>query len=129
MRKQLIADQSQHFLAVSFLFQVAPADLLLVLDRPRLVGPMPVEASRNRGFRKTAPIRRSARFIALRYEGRSLTKAIAECFSRGELVDAFQYGASRDLTGYEDGTEIPTGDTPQVLDRQLTAEIRLQREE
>jgi putative iron-dependent peroxidase len=27
-----------------------------------------------------------------------------------KVIDAFQYGPSRDLTGYEDGTENPTGE-------------------
>jgi putative iron-dependent peroxidase len=35
---------------------------------------------------------------------------LSAAFQVDDIVDAFQYGASRDLTGYEDGTENPTGD-------------------
>jgi len=41
---------------------------------------------------------------------RALEAALAPAFGVATIVDAFQYDASRDLTGYEDGTENPQGD-------------------
>ena len=35
---------------------------------------------------------------------------LSAAFEVDDIVDAFQYGDSRDLTGYEDGTENPKGD-------------------
>jgi putative iron-dependent peroxidase len=35
---------------------------------------------------------------------------LAPAFEPTAVLDSFQYGASRDLTGYEDGTENPVGD-------------------
>ena len=40
---------------------------------------------------------------------RAIEAAVAPTLRTTTIVDAFQYGASRDLTGYEDGTENPTG--------------------
>jgi putative iron-dependent peroxidase len=40
---------------------------------------------------------------------RAIDSAVAPALRTAAIVDAFQYGASRDLTGYEDGTENPTG--------------------
>ena len=37
-------------------------------------------------------------------------RALAPAFEPTNVVDSFQYGLSRDLTGYEDGTENPEGD-------------------
>lgn len=42
--------------------------------------------------------------------GRSITAQLLPAFHRNRLVDGFMYDASRDLSGYEDGTENPTGD-------------------
>jgi putative iron-dependent peroxidase len=41
---------------------------------------------------------------------RAIESAAAPALRTAAIVDAFQYDASRDLTGYEDGTENPTGD-------------------
>ena len=42
---------------------------------------------------------------------RRFEKALGEAFALQGVVDTFQYGSGRDLTGYEDGTENPTGDS------------------
>jgi putative iron-dependent peroxidase len=41
---------------------------------------------------------------------RSICDALDDAFDCGEVIDAFQYGNSQDLTGYEDGTENPKGE-------------------
>jgi putative iron-dependent peroxidase len=41
---------------------------------------------------------------------RLVRRALAGAFRLEHIIDAFQYGASLDLTGYEDGTENPKGD-------------------
>lgn len=41
---------------------------------------------------------------------RALLGAVAPAFDAVQVIDAFQYRDSRDLTGYEDGTENPKGD-------------------
>lgn len=41
---------------------------------------------------------------------RAVEAALAPAFRTATIIDAFQYGSSRDLTGYEDGTENPQGD-------------------
>lgn len=41
---------------------------------------------------------------------RALAAAVAGEFRLAEVVEAFQYDASRDLTGFEDGTENPRAD-------------------
>lgn len=46
----------------------------------------------------------------LLHRGRTIETALAPAFRVQDAVDAFRYDASRDLTGYEDGTENPTGD-------------------
>ena len=43
----------------------------------------------------------------LLHRSRSIQRAVSPAFSSDSVIDAFQYGASRDLTGYEDGTENP----------------------
>ncbi len=43
----------------------------------------------------------------LLHRTRSIQKALAPTFRLEQVIDAFQYGDSRDLTGYEDGTENP----------------------
>ena len=37
-------------------------------------------------------------------------RLVSDAFTLIDVIDAFQYGESLDLTGYEDGTENPTGD-------------------
>lgn len=44
------------------------------------------------------------------HRGRAIEAVLAPAFRTQGVLDAFQYAASRDLTGYEDGTENPTGD-------------------
>ncbi len=46
----------------------------------------------------------------LLHRGRALEAALAPAFALDETTDAFTYGAGLDLSGYEDGTENPTGD-------------------
>jgi len=41
---------------------------------------------------------------------RSIERSLAFSFLLEQVIDAFQYEASRDLTGFEDGTENPRGD-------------------
>lgn len=40
---------------------------------------------------------------------REIEHALSPAFALGQVIDAFQYGTSLDLTGYQDGTENPTG--------------------
>ena len=40
---------------------------------------------------------------------REISDLLADAFFCVDIVDAFQYGPSLDLTGYEDGTENPEG--------------------
>lgn len=42
--------------------------------------------------------------------GRTVAQTLAPAFHCTRLVDGFCYGNSQDLTGYEDGTENPTGE-------------------
>ena len=44
------------------------------------------------------------------HRARLVQRALAPAFRLEQVIDAFRYGASLDLTGYEDGTENPTGD-------------------
>ncbi|MCG7899462.1 MAG: Dyp-type peroxidase [Candidatus Thiodiazotropha lotti] len=41
---------------------------------------------------------------------RGLTQELSEAFVLQKVIDSFQYQDSRDLTGYEDGTENPEGE-------------------
>ncbi len=44
------------------------------------------------------------------HRSRQVQRVAGSAFDIDEVTDAFQYGAALDLTGYEDGTENPTGD-------------------
>ena len=44
------------------------------------------------------------------HQTRAIAEAQAPAFLLDQVIDAFQHGESRDLTGYEDGTENPEGD-------------------
>jgi len=44
------------------------------------------------------------------HAGRAWAREVEESLSLDTLVDGFRYDGGRDLTGYEDGTENPTGD-------------------
>lgn len=44
------------------------------------------------------------------HRSRAIEHALAEHFELTDLIDAFQYGPSLDMTGYEDGTENPKDD-------------------
>jgi putative iron-dependent peroxidase len=44
------------------------------------------------------------------HRGRALARAVANGFRLREHIDTFVFTESRDLTGYEDGTENPKGD-------------------
>ena len=46
----------------------------------------------------------------LLHAGRKIEQALMPAFDLIKLIDAFQYRDSRDLTGYEDGTENPEGE-------------------
>lgn len=48
------------------------------------------------------------------HQTRELSEAFAPAFELDQIIDAFQYGPSLDLTGYEDGTENPSGDAAVV---------------
>jgi len=89
--------------------------LILTLEReipgmrvfPRMVGPG-----------ASVPSTGGALWIWLRDDDRGelihvsriLRKALGEELELAEVVDAFRFGAGLDLTGYEDGTENPTGE-------------------
>jgi putative iron-dependent peroxidase len=45
----------------------------------------------------------------LLHRSRAIQRAVAPAFNLETVIDAFQYGESRDLTGYQDGTENPKG--------------------
>ena len=44
------------------------------------------------------------------HRSRRITKALAPAFRLRECRDAFKFGEGRDLSGFEDGTENPSGD-------------------
>ena len=44
------------------------------------------------------------------HRSRLIEKALSGAFRVCQTIDAFRYGSGCDLTGYEDGTENPTGD-------------------
>ena len=46
----------------------------------------------------------------LLHRSRHIEQALMQDFILEDVLDAFQYGATLDLTGYEDGTENPKGD-------------------
>ncbi len=46
----------------------------------------------------------------LLHEARLIRSILSSAFEIDHVTDAFKYDKSRDLTGYEDGTENPTGD-------------------
>ncbi len=46
----------------------------------------------------------------LLHKARLIRSILAPAFDVDHVTDAFKYDKSRDLTGYEDGTENPTGD-------------------
>ena len=46
----------------------------------------------------------------LLHRSRRLTRLLAPAFALHAVVDAFKYADGRDLSGFEDGTENPTGD-------------------
>jgi putative iron-dependent peroxidase len=46
----------------------------------------------------------------LLHGSRRLIDAVSSALRCDSVIDGFQYGAGRDLTGYEDGTENPKGD-------------------
>lgn len=47
---------------------------------------------------------------SLLHESMTIERLLSESFELTNKIDAFQYRDSRDLTGYEDGTENPEGD-------------------
>ena len=46
----------------------------------------------------------------LLHRSRRITGALSPAFVLHDIVDAFKHGEGRDLSGFEDGTENPTGD-------------------
>ena len=46
----------------------------------------------------------------LLHRGRRLCEAVQDAFELESVIDAFMYDTGKDLSGYEDGTENPTGD-------------------
>ena len=57
------------------------------------------------------------------HRARSIQRSVSPAFHLEKVIDAFQYGPSLDLTGYEDGTENPTGEKAAEV-----AIVRSQRE-
>jgi len=51
----------------------------------------------------------------LLHAGRALARALAPALELVDATDAFRYGSGRDLSGYEDGTENPTGSRARVV--------------
>lgn len=45
----------------------------------------------------------------LLHEGKAVAAAVSDSFALDSVIDAFTYDGGRDLSGYEDGTENPTG--------------------
>jgi putative iron-dependent peroxidase len=45
----------------------------------------------------------------LLHRSRQVSALLSDCFVRVDCIDTFKYGAGQDLSGYEDGTENPTG--------------------
>jgi len=45
----------------------------------------------------------------LLHRSRQVTALLGEGFVPNDCIDTFRYGVGQDLTGYEDGTENPTG--------------------
>jgi len=50
----------------------------------------------------------------LMHAGRALEADLEPSFEVDQIIDTFVYAGGRDLTGYEDGTENPTGDDAQA---------------
>jgi putative iron-dependent peroxidase len=48
------------------------------------------------------------------HRGRTVSAAVAEGFALEEVVDGFRYREGRDLSGYVDGTENPSGEAALV---------------
>jgi putative iron-dependent peroxidase len=46
----------------------------------------------------------------LYHRGKAIEETLAPAFNLDEIVEAFEYSVSRDLTGFEDGTENPKGE-------------------
>ena len=44
------------------------------------------------------------------HKAREIQRIVSSAFRLERVIDAFQYGPSLDLTGYEDGTENPEGE-------------------
>lgn len=51
----------------------------------------------------------------LLHQGRALEALAAPAFTRVQVIDAYRYRDSRDLTGYEDGTENPRDDAAALV--------------
>jgi putative iron-dependent peroxidase len=49
------------------------------------------------------------------HRARRMTNAVSAAFYLDHVIDAFQYGPSLDLSGYEDGTENPRGEKAQEV--------------
>lgn len=47
----------------------------------------------------------------LLHRSRRINRQLSPAFDLADIVDAFRFGEGRDLTGYEDGTENPTGES------------------
>ena len=88
-------------------------------SKSRVFGPLaPVEGP---GF--VVPSTPAALWVWLRsgdrgelvHESRRTERALADAFAMDSVVEAFRYREGLDLTGYEDGTENPTGDAAAAL--------------
>lgn len=133
----ILADVPAHarFLTFRLAHDVAPADALATLaglpwDPSLLVGVGdPLARALARPIEGLAPFPAYATSVAvpstpgvlwIRVSGddrgdvwlaaRAVVDALAAAFVLDEAVDGYRHGTGRDLTGYEDGTENPTGD-------------------
>lgn len=61
----------------------------------------------------------------LLHQGRTFEALLVESYELRHVIDGFQFGASRDLTGYEDGTENPEGDKAVAATFVASADERL----
>lgn len=57
----------------------------------------------------------------LLHQSRAIRSAVSSAFQVAQVVDAFQFRDSRDLGGYEDGTENPEGD--EAIEAAIASEL------
>jgi deferrochelatase/peroxidase EfeB len=60
----------------------------------------------------------------LLHQSKKLSETLSAEFNLDGVIDSFNYGGGRDLTGYEDGTENPQGKKPRMR-RSLAVKARV----